>query len=247
MADIQYWKDSIVADIESIRNLLDSISGKKDELERSAVLEQADKKLRSTKSNTRSFKMEIRLLFDQNERSKYEKDLNDYEQIVVQFLADVKQLRSAGNRNQLFIGAHSSSDIVPNENPYAAGDALLNEASRLQDKTAQSLGNTQQMINESKVVATSTVEELQRQREQIKQIDEDAIRVQDNLDRADKLIKTFGKRMATDKLIQCFACMNIMLIVGIVVYAVVKGGTDSDNNGSGSPESPVDARFLRGT
>jgi hypothetical protein len=73
------------------------------------------------------------------------------------------------------------------------------------------------------------------------------------LNRADKLIKTFGKRMATDKLIQCFACTNILLLVGVVVYVVVKGGFDGAKN-DGAPESPVgdggttseQTRMLRG-
>ena len=133
------------------------------------------------------------------------------------------------------------------------GDALLNDAGRLQDKTQQSLFNTKKLVEESKLVGMQTVEELQRQREQLNQVDQDVMRMEDNLDRADKLIKTFGKRMATDKLIQCFACVNVLLIVGVVVYAIVKGGLKkNDDVDTGAPESPVDsgsssnARMLRG-
>ena len=67
------------------------------------------------------------------------------------------------------------------------------------------------------------MEELLRQREQIRTIDNEANRIEDNLQRADKLIKAFGKRMATDKLIQCFACINILLLVGVIVYVVIRG------------------------
>ena len=58
------------------------------------------------------------------------------------------------------------------------------------------------------------------------------MQIEDNLARADKLIKTFGRRMATDRFIQCFACVNVLLLVGVIVYAVVsKEGEDTaDNN-----------------
>lgn len=66
------------------------------------------------------------------------------------------------------------------------------------------------------------MEELLRQREQIRTIDQEAMRIEDNLNRADKLIKTFGKRMATDRFIQCFACVNILLLVAVVGYIVFR-------------------------
>lgn len=245
MADIQYWKDAIVGEIETVRNLVQVAQNTSDDLERSASLEKAEKGLRSTKSNTRSFKMEIRLVFDHNERSKYERELTNFEQSISQLTAEIKNLRSGGARSQLFMGANAGEGTSLNEDPVAAGDAVLDGASRLQDKTGQSLGNTKQMIADSKMVASSTVEALKQQREQITNIEGDVLRVKDNLNRADKLIKNFGKRMATDKLIQCFACVNIMLVVGVVLYLVIKGGKDDDENRN-APESPVESRQLKG-
>merc|ERR1719198_1548018 len=73
------------------------------------------------------------------------------------------------------------------------------------------------MIEASKEVGQATLEELNRQREQIAGIE-------DNLTRADKLIRTFGKRMATDKCIQVFTIINLVMVVIIVVYAIVTKG-----------------------
>lgn len=159
-------------------------------------------------------------------------------------------MQHEGDRQQIFLGANTDNNEL---GPEATGDALLNEAERLQDKTQTKLSNTKVMIEESKQVGMMTVEELQRQRDQIQNIDGDVMRMEDNLERADKLIKTFGKRMATDKLIQCFACVNILLIVAVVVYAVVKGGLNNSKD-EGVPQSPLanngdnasPTRFLRG-
>mmetsp|Transcript_19208 Transcript_19208/g.40048 ORF Transcript_19208/g.40048 Transcript_19208/m.40048 type:complete len:91 (-) Transcript_19208:86-358(-) len=73
------------------------------------------------------------------------------------------------------------------------------------------------------------------QRDQIKDITEEVMQIEDNLSRADKLIKTFGRRMATDKFIQCFTCVNVLLLVGVIVYAVVSKDTGTNN---AAPDQP---------
>ncbi len=148
----------------------------------------------------------------------------------------------------MFLGADpSGGHHAPEEaDPTKAGDALLDGAERIQDKTQVALSNTQTLIVESKATGMLTLEELNRQQDQLRTTDNNIVRLEDNLNRADKLIKTFGKRMATDKLIQAFACINIVLIVGVVVYSIVKGGLNK-NSEEVPPESPVEtSRMLRG-
>jgi hypothetical protein len=71
--------------------------------------------------------------------------------------------------------------------PTKAGSNMLNQASALQDKTQDSLANTKNMIAASKEVGVSTLEELQRQREVIQNIENEADRMDDNLARAEAL------------------------------------------------------------
>lgn len=250
MNDIQFWKDTINTDIEDIRSTISRAPNITDDLERTGALDIADKKLRTVKGNTRTFKAEIRLLPDANDRNKYKKELSHYEETIAQLTSDLRNLRQDGNRQQLFLGANVESVEM---NPEATGDALLNDAERLQDKTQERLSNTKRLVAQSKEVATTTVEELRNQREKITNIDQNVMEMENELDRADRLIKTFGKRMATDKLIQCFACVNLLMIVGVVIYVVVKGGLNSDKE-EAVPDNPVDGgsgtssaeRMLRG-
>lgn len=95
-----------------------------------------------------------------------------------------------------------------------AGDNMLKEAIDLQNKTQDSLGNTKAMIAASKEVGMSTLEELERQRDVLSNIEKEIDRVDDNLARAEALMKQFGKRMASDKFIQCFAVLNCLLLLG---------------------------------
>lgn len=250
MADVQYWRDSIISEIEEIRAISSSIPNTHDELERSAAIDRAEKKIRNAKGNCRSLKAEIRIVADPEESSRYKKELANYEQTLSQLSADIQGYKSEQSRNRLFLGAATDGMNGGNEDadPTKAGDALLDQTDNIQDKTQVALTNTTKMIGEAKVTGMMTLEELERQRNQIKKTDDNLAQLEDNLNRADKLIKTFGKRMATDKLIQAFACINIVLIVGVVVYSIVRGGLN-DNAEEGAPESPVDtssSRMLRG-
>ena len=50
--------------------------------------------------------------------------------------------------------------------------------------------------------------------------------IEDTLTRADKLIRTFSRRMATDRVILFFAFLVFVGIVGIVTYSVLNPEQD---------------------
>lgn len=54
-------------------------------------------------------------------------------------------------------------------------------------------------------------------------------------------IKQFGKRMATDSFIQCFAVVNCLLLLGVVLYAILKKGS-LGGAGDDEPNSPLGLR-----
>mmetsp|Transcript_23213 Transcript_23213/g.29281 ORF Transcript_23213/g.29281 Transcript_23213/m.29281 type:complete len:263 (-) Transcript_23213:262-1050(-) len=242
MADIQYWRDAIISEIEQIRSLVSTIPNKTDDLERNASIAEAEKKIRNAKGNCRSLKAEIRIVANSDERSKYNKELANYEQSLSRLTEDVQGLKADESRNRLFLGADTTDGGINGHghddqaDPEKAGDALLTGAENIQDKTQVALDNTLNMVAESKATGMMTLEELERQRNQLNSVDQNVAILEDHLVRADRLIKTFGKRMATDKLIQCFACMNVVLIVAVVVYLIVKGAVTKEE---GAPEDPV--------
>lgn len=245
MTDIQYWEDTLTEEISSIQQLLDSIPSLHDALERASALEQADDRLRSAQGTKRSFKMEIRLVQDVKERRRLEQRLQKMEQEVRTLQADLKALQAEENRGELFVsGGGGGAGLDGEQDATKAGSNMLAEASALQDKTQDSLTNTRNLIAQSKEVGVSTLEELQRQREVIQNIEKEADRMDDNLARAEALIKQFGKRIASDKFIQCFAVLNCLLLLGVVLYAVINGGNLGPQDTA--PKDPVGNRFLRG-
>lgn len=234
-------------EVGQIRSTLDRVPSLADPVDRASALEEADSTLRSANGTKRSFKMEIRLVQDQEKRNKYTKKLKKLENELRTLKADLKALQAEEQRGELFVsggaeGANGNGEM----DPTAAGSNMLNEAAALQGKTQESLTKTKNMIAQSKEVGVSTLEELQRQREVIANIDKEADRMGDNLGRAEALVKQFGKRMAGDKFIQCFAVLNCLLFVGVVIYAIIKrrGGTLFGE--PEAPTSPFGGRMLRG-
>ena len=233
----------------AIQQLLDGVPSLSDPVERASALEQADERMRSAQGTKRSFKMEIRLVQDVQERRRLEQRLQKMDQELRTLQADLRALQAEEDRGELFVSGGGGDGDGGEEDPTQAGTNMLNEASRIQDKTQDSLSKTKQMIAESKEVGVSTLEELQRQREVIQNIDREADRLDDNLARAEALLKQFGKRMAGDKFIQCFAVINCLLLLGVVIFVILKGcNPEKDANcekGGDQPVNPL-GRMLRG-
>jgi SNARE protein len=199
----------------------------------------------------KSYKMETRLITDPKMRKVYENKLMVLSEELSSIANDITALKSNRNKGELFVGASTKIGSVGEGkgemSGEEAGSHMISDMNTIQDKTKASITNTKQMVSASKAVGESTMEELLRQREQIRTIDNEAMRIEDNLQRADKLIKTFGKRMATDRFIQCFACINVLLLVGVVVYTIVKKGNTGGGNNNSNPTNPVGGtRLLRG-
>jgi hypothetical protein len=94
------------------------------------------------------------------------------------------------------------------------------------------------MIEASKEVGTSTLEELARQREQIKDIDNEVTQIDSKLVRAEKMVVNFTRRMASDRLIQLCAGINIVVMICLCMYVGITGKKFTDSSSSSSSVGP---------
>ncbi|CAB9516811.1 expressed unknown protein [Seminavis robusta] len=240
MTDIQYWDDTLTEECEEIQKLIDRVQSMGDG--KSAVFDKIEKHIRGAQGTKRSFKMETRLVADVADRRKMEARLQNLDQKLNALSADCKALRQEHERGELFDGGGGEVDVdaINEDDAVKGGDNMLKETENIQNKTQDSLSNTKQMIAASKEVGMATLEELERQRDVLNNIEKEVDRVDDNLARAEALMKQFGKRMASDKFIQCFAVLNCLLLGGVIVYAVVKGG-GLPGSEQVSPTNPLDS------
>ena len=220
-----------------------------------------EKLLKSAQQTKKTLKLETRLVTDVRDRKSHEKTLANLTDELSNLKTDLENMKSNFEKEALMDG-HGEDGIgdYDDEDAAAAGDAMLGEAAALQDKSQDSLDNIKNMVADSKEVGLTSLEELKRQRETLDRIDQEFDRVDGALDQADKLVKQFGKRMASDRFIQCFAVINVLLLVGVIVFSVVNGGKGSGEEAA-VPASPVATavtaapqtvaptavRFLRGS
>ena len=178
-------------------------------------------KLNRAKSIKKSYCLEMRLLRDKEKKGAYECDLKELE---VRSAKLEQEIGKARRRRKLFASPTRCDEFKGN-------DDYLDGASKIQDQTQDTLSRTMNLVEASKEIGQSTLNELEHQQEQIKDISADILIIEDNLTRADKLIRNFTKRMMTDKLIMCFAFLNMCGLVGIIVYCVFTGkglGTEDE-------------------
>lgn len=219
-------------------------------MEKAAAIDRCKAKVRNATGTKRSFKMEIRLVQDVGQRRQYESRLSQLDQQLKTLQSDCKALESESARGELFVEADeqfAAGNLNGSNGPdgVKAGNSMLKEAHGLQDKTQDSLANTRTMIADSKEVGAATLEELERQREVIQNIERETDRMDDNLARAEVLLKQFGKRMASDHFIQCFAVINCLLLLGVIIYAVVKGKNPGSSSSTPPNPSGTTTRMLR--
>jgi len=231
MGDIQYWDDTLLTELEQVQTILNKICHyPSDSMERQSAITNADTILKHALQTKRSYKMEARLVVDPKLKIRYDNKLNKHENVFNKVSSDIQRIKEDDKRNELFFDVETGTKVDQYDS-----DALISDMHRVQDKTQTSLTRSTELIEESKNIGTTTLTELTNQREQIECVNKDMDRIEDELTRADRLIKTFAKRIATDKLFQCFSCVNSLLFLFVIIYTMIirfkkkSGDEESDN------------------
>eukprot|EP00816_Leptocylindrus_hargravesii_P007176 CAMPEP_0196824980 /NCGR_PEP_ID=MMETSP1362-20130617/92795_1 /TAXON_ID=163516 /ORGANISM="Leptocylindrus danicus, Strain CCMP1856" /LENGTH=256 /DNA_ID=CAMNT_0042205343 /DNA_START=130 /DNA_END=900 /DNA_ORIENTATION=- len=226
MQEVEYWDEKFQQDIDDLQNLVHKALKTKAGSQQQQTLDEADRKLREANGTKRSYKFDLRLISNSTQRKSYEKQLKEHDAKFQSLVEQLQSFKSDAQKESLLQGADTG------RTPEQEGDAMMNEARSTQDKTQTSLDRTKQLVAESKEIGQNTLATLEEQGAQIERIDAHADRTMENLGRADLLIKNFGKRMANDKFIQCCACINISLFVGVILFIVLKKSDDGDDDSS---------------
>ncbi|CAM9511065.1 unnamed protein product [Chrysoparadoxa australica] len=236
MGDAKYWDTSYgkaLGELETLLGAAESASGS----EREKKIGSAGQTIRRLQGMKRSYNLEIKLMKDAISKTHFQSAKASKDGQLEELMARLERVKAmADEKETLFAGARE----VEMTNKKSTPDAKLTEAEDIQDKTESTYKNIVSVLQETEVTATTTAQTLVEQREQVNNMQEDLMELDSMLTRADKLVRVFSKRMMTDKFIQCFGCLNIVIMVTIIIYVVVQkvglpGGNDED-----IPPSPVD-------
>lgn len=231
MSDAGYWCDEFQREVDQLRIHLDKLRTLVESSNTKAVeiaVRDLDAKFVRVKEVKKSFGLELRLVRDRTQRNDYDTKAKMLDQRVDDCSKEYSRLKAMNDRNQL-VGPEQAGLLGSSSYAYSTegknNDTLLGEAHRIQDLTQESLLRTRNMIEASKEIGQATVDTLRQQKDQIVDITNEVDRIDSSLERAEKLILNFTRRMATDRLIQLFAALNIVVMLGLILYVAVSGNS----------------------
>ncbi|KAJ3091892.1 hypothetical protein HK102_012814 [Quaeritorhiza haematococci] len=154
--------------------------------------------------------MEIRDLNDDEKEQQWSKKAREYEDRIAKLLNDVQW-------------AETSAEVDAQKQPVQNIDnmtakQMTTQALAVQEKTQESVMRAKQVLEETIEIGTAVNQELKSQGEQMGKIQQDVEQVETNLKRANKQLRVFMRRMATDKI---FILFIFLIVVGIIVAIVL--------------------------
>lgn len=113
---------------------------------------------------------------------------------------------------------------------------LVDEGKAVQQESKASTNRAKQVLQTTIQIGQDTSEALKKQTEQLENVDKTMDLLESNLKRADKQIRIFLRRMATDKVIMGLMLLIVLGIVGaIVAYYTQKAVNHQTSSGPFNP------------
>lgn len=213
-----FWSEqmnSAIAEAETAIQNAKNLHGR----DRLKALNEIDGIIEKIHQKKKGLQTEIRLLgFNDERRAKYSIEIENCEKTVETLTTNIRWLKEEG-KESILTGGRSATNkkTVTNKD-------LLNRIDDLQDRQEAMLEEGLEMVNNMNKQADEQNSELAQQAEKINQTTEQARRINDSLSRADLLIRSFARRMASDRFIQIFFVLNFVCLAAIIIYYCVKSG-----------------------
>ncbi|KAG3096996.1 hypothetical protein PI124_g15717 [Phytophthora idaei] len=216
MAEISYYDADLSDAITKLNELMGKVA-KAPPGVRPEMLAMAEVKLKEMIELKKGFQLALRQA-PRDQVAAFREKFEEHCARVEELSSEFRWAKAEQERNGLF-GDRATASAAGTRGTNGLGNKeLLDKTLDIQSKTEQSLMSTAKMVEQSKDVAAATAEALRGQREHIVEITDAVMGIEDSLQRADKLIRSFARRMATDRVILLFAFLVIVGIAGIVGY-----------------------------
>ena len=166
------------------------------------------------------------MIKDRAQKQEYDAKGKAVDERVGKLNAEFRSLKLQQGKNELMANTpnygkpgQSHAELIAGKN----NDEVLDMANKLQDKSFESLSRTRNLVETSRAVGQDAIDEMRRQRDQIKDIEVEVDAIDSHLRRAERLVMEFSRRIATDRIIQCFSFLNIVVMLGLILYVVISG------------------------
>jgi len=210
--------DIIEGHKQEINELCEEVSKGIEDLKRAKALtgvkrsDQVNKlkgRLGRAKTALRSIKVELREMGKLEAKPHTEK-ANQLEEKIKQLEVDLDWAEKA-----------DPADETKKQEQATNYQAVLAEGAAIQEDDINRLKRVQQQISNTTELGGATLAKQVEQREQIVRIDQGVDQVSSNIKLANKHLRVFVRRMATDKIIMGFMFLIFAGVIFIIVYSVI--------------------------
>eukprot|EP00937_MAST-01D_sp_MAST-1D-sp2_P003657 g3657.t1 len=223
MSDITFTDEDLKEKVDELTEKVGIVSRAKGP-DRENGIAQCDELLREVRDLKKGFNIELRHMPKGEKRREYQEKLKGYDGRVQNAKDNLEWAKSQGNRQELLGSRQAPAAADPRR---MNNDEMLNALGKVNTKIDVGLDRTLQDAKMGLQIGKETAATLEEQGEQMESIQQDAKEIREHLRTADVLIKNFAKRMATDRVIQCFLFVVVILIVVIIVYAAMNPDQDT--------------------
>eukprot|EP00611_Tribonema_gayanum_P016832 TRINITY_DN29269_c0_g1_i1.p1 TRINITY_DN29269_c0_g1~~TRINITY_DN29269_c0_g1_i1.p1 ORF type:complete len:238 (+),score=69.02 TRINITY_DN29269_c0_g1_i1:210-923(+) len=237
MGDVKYWDTSYGKALDELSDQVKAVKGAS-AAEKEAKIATATQTVRRLQGMKRSYNLEIKLMRDATQKASYQEEKNAKDAKLTELEAQLEEAKNkpaGSDKVSLFSGRAAEEPKVK------TADQKLDQAEMIQNKTEAKYKNIITVLEQTEEVGSATAATLQEQRAQISEITENVMEMDGMLTRANKLIMVFSRRLATDKMIQCFAFINVAALVAIIVYVVIKNVGLPGSSSSAPPPAATTA------
>ncbi|KAJ3191486.1 hypothetical protein HK101_007668 [Irineochytrium annulatum] len=214
MSEIEEFDEQMLDLLDGIRHVLDNEISKMKGQERIEKCSYLRNRLARAKQVHRSILVEIRDL-PAEKAPDWETKAKDYETTIGKLLQDVDWAETTAKGDE--VKRKPVEELTAKETTQMA--------MQVQEQTLQSTSRAKQIVEETIQIGAAVNEELKKQGEQIHAIAEGVEQVESNLTRADKQLRVFMRRMATDKIFLLFIFLIVLgIIIALVLYILKQKG-----------------------
>eukprot|EP00002_Diphylleia_rotans_P015402 TRINITY_DN2989_c0_g3_i2.p1 TRINITY_DN2989_c0_g3~~TRINITY_DN2989_c0_g3_i2.p1 ORF type:complete len:221 (-),score=73.31 TRINITY_DN2989_c0_g3_i2:290-952(-) len=208
MEDIKDYDEQLTRLLRKAEDLLEKLGSivgpaRKDRItEVTNILDQCTTQLKS-------FKLELSDI-PKDERRIYEAKLKEHRDRMEKLQNDLRWAKS-----------DNPGTVGPNDVELMTNAQKLDEASKVQDQSLGSLARSKKLVQNATEIGVETNKQLKAQTEQLNAINSDIDDIQNNLQQADRQIRAFMRRMATDKVITCLLCLIFVGVIVAIAYSII--------------------------
>jgi len=160
----------------------------------------------------KSYKVEIRYV-SKSEALEWQEKAKKHNEMINKLINDLDW----SNRDALLEGGNPPKSV-----DQKTADEVLDQAANTQQKSLASADGMISTMESIKQIGADGSAALSSQTKQLEHAIEGTRKVQDNLKMAQKQLRAFARRMATDKLIMILMLFVVLGIIGVIVVSIVK-------------------------